>query len=85
MEVFDLKMLPLKSKPAKNLVWPENMSHAFQLVDVNFSTAVLCVLASVCMCKYPFPTFISTEFLNCCYTTKEVVATLEKEQCRRRE
>lgn len=66
MEVFDLQMLRFKSKPAKNLIWPENMSHTFQLVDEYFSTAVLCVLASVCMCRYPFPTFISTESLNCC-------------------
>lgn len=36
MEVFDLQMLPFKSKPAKNLIWPENMSHIFQLVSENF-------------------------------------------------
>lgn len=63
MEVFDLQMLPFKSKPTKNLIWPENMSHIFQLVGENFFRSCTVCLGK-CLCKYPFPRFISAKFLN---------------------
>lgn len=73
-------MLPFKSKPTKNLIWPGNMSHIFQLVGENFFCSCTVCLGK-CLCKCPFPRFISEKFLKSAVEMQWKKCLLRKEPC----